>query len=374
MAGAKLRSDEPNWYHGPARLPATPESVLSGERNNGRLGENDRTREMVKPRKQGAVRRRAITIPLYAVSWVLLTLLAPVWVVAGVIIGAMRRRSFVTLRLLVFAWFFFGIAMVALMRLAAAFIVLRPEPRELQNRLFRLQQWWAASVLDAARKLLKLDIQIEDADAALPGPAILLMRHASILDTLLPSVYLQAPTQWRVRYVLKQELLFDPCLDIVGNALPNYFVDRIGDREREFEGIRALVRDLGDEGVLIYPEGTRFSVEKLARARQRLREQAPELVRPAESLTHVLPPRPGGVLTLLDALPGVDCVLFAHQGLERLQRVKDVLSGAVIGSTVRGKVWRVSRCDIPATDEERIQWLYAQWSMVDAFVKGKEAG
>jgi len=307
-------------------------------------------------------------------AWVLLTLLAPVWLIAGLVIGAIRRRSFVTLRLLIFAWFFFGIAMVALVRLTVAFAFLRGRTVQLQTRLFRLQQWWANAILRAASILLELDIEIEDADAALPGPAILLMRHASILDTLLPSVYVQGPTQWRVRYILKQELLVDPCLDIVGNALPNYFVDRTGDRQREFEGIRALVKDLGDDGVLIYPEGTRFSKEKLARARKRVREQAPELAPAADSLTHVLPPHPGGVLTLLDALPKVDCALFAHRGLERLQKVKDVLGGAVIGSRVRGKVWRVRRAEIPATDEERIRWLYEQWSLVDAFVKDDEAG
>jgi len=329
---------------------------------------------MVKPKKERAVRRRAITISLYIVAWVLLTLLAPAWLVAGLVIGAMRRRSFVTLRLLIFAWFFLGIAMVALVRLTVVFTFLRGRPDQLQARLFRLQQWWANAILRAASGLLELDIEIENADAALPGPTILLMRHASILDTLLPSVYVQGPTQWRVRYILKQELLFDPCLDIVGNALPNYFVDRTGDRPREFEGIRALVQDLGDDGVLIYPEGTRFSGEKLARARQRVRAQAPELAGAADALTHVLPPRPGGVLTLLDALPDVDCAILAHQGLEGLQKVKDVFSGSVIGSRVRGKVWRVRRSNIPATDEERIRWLYEQWSRVDAFVKDAEAG
>jgi 1-acyl-sn-glycerol-3-phosphate acyltransferase len=124
-----------------------------------------------------------------------------------------------------------------------------------------------------------------------------------------------------------------------------------------------------DSGVLIYPEGTRFSEEKLARARKRVRGQAPELAPAAESLTHVLPPHPGGVLTLLDALPEVDCALFAHRGLEGLQTVKDVFSGTVIGSRVRGKVWRVRRAEIPATDAERMRWLYEQWSLVDAFVK-----
>jgi len=307
-------------------------------------------------------------------AWVLLTLLAPVWLVAGIVIGGIRRRSFVTLRLLIFAWFFFGIAMVALVRLAVVFTVLRGRSEQLQARLFQLQQWWANAILRAASRLLELDIEIEDADVALPGPTILVMRHASILDTLLPSVYVQGPTQWRVRYILKQELLFDPCLDIVGNALPNYFVDRTGDRLREFDGIRTLSQDLGDEGVLIYPEGTRFSREKLARARKRVREQDPELASAAEALTHVLPPRPGGVLTLLDALPEADCAILAHRGLESFEKVKDVLSGSVIGAVVRGKVWRVRRSDIPTTNEERIRWLYEEWALVDAFVKDAEVG
>jgi len=329
---------------------------------------------MVKPPKERPVRRRLITISLYIAAWVLLTALAPVWLVAGVVIGVIRRRSFVTLRLLIFAWFFFGIAIIALMRLALVFLLLRRRPEQLQTRLFELQQWWSTKLLRLATALLRLDIQIEHADAALPGPTILLVRHASILDTLLTSVYLQRPTRWRVRYILKQELLFDPCLDIVGNALPNYFVDRTGDRQREFDGIRALTGDLGDEGILIYPEGTRFSEAKLIRARERIRAQIPKLTQAAEALTHVLPPRLGGVLTLLDALPEVDCAFFAHRGLEGLGKVKDVFSGSVVGSNVRGKVWRVPRSEIPTTDRERIEWLYEQWALVDTFVKDTEIG
>ena len=80
------------------------------------------------------------------------------------------------------------------------------------------------------------------------------------------------------------------------------------------------------------------------------------------------------MLTLLDALPEVDCAFFAHQVLEGLQKVKDVRGGSMIGSRVRGKVWRVRRAEIPATDKERIRWLYEQWSLVDAFVKDDESG
>jgi 1-acyl-sn-glycerol-3-phosphate acyltransferase len=189
-------------------------------------------------------------------------------------------------------------------------------------------------------------IEVDGAACAVPGPSILLVRHASILDTLLVCTYVQQPYRFRVRYVLKQELLFDPCIDIVGNALPNYFVDRGGDTPRELEGVRSLVDDLGTDGVLIFPEGTRFSPEK-----------------------HVLPPKPGGVLTLLDALPEVDCVFLVHSGLEAFAKVKDLLSGEVIGSTVRVHLWRVDANEVPLTHDERLRWLFAQWGKVDACVR-----
>ncbi len=115
---------------------------------------------MVKPKKERVLSRRLATISLYAVAWALLTILAPVWLVAGIVVGAVRRRSFVVLRLLIFAWFYFGIAIVALVRLAAAFTLLQRKPDELQARLFRLQQWWARAVLRSASKLLALDIQM----------------------------------------------------------------------------------------------------------------------------------------------------------------------------------------------------------------------
>ncbi len=307
------------------------------------------------------------TTTIYAVSWLLLTLLAPLWVPLGLLIGILRGRSFVILRLLVFGWFYFGFELFALMLIGFVFAFSTSE-RARTQRLYELQAWWASTTLSVAKWLLRLRVVVEDADVAVPGPAIFLIRHASIVDTLLPCVYVQRPHRFRVRYVLKQELLFDPCIDIVGNALPNYFVDRTGDIPKELDGIRALVADLGSDGVLIFPEGTRFSQEKRARALAKLEAQAPDIQQAARALTRVLPPKPGGVLTLLEALPGTDCVIFAHTGLEAFAKVKDVLSGAVVGSTVRIRCWRIPASEIPSTADERLRWLFAEWKKVDAFV------
>jgi len=308
-----------------------------------------------------------MTISIYAVSWLLLTLLSPLWLALGIMIGATRRKSFILLRLLVFGWFYLGFELMALVLIAGVFAFQKGAARD--EALYRLQAWWASVNLRVAARLLRLDLAVEGAEQAIPGPSILLIRHASILDTLLPCVFVQRPYRFRVRYVLKQELLFDPCIDVVGNALPNYFVDRAGDMPKELAGLRDLVSDLGTDGVLIFPEGTRFSPRKRELTLQKLEAAGSSMSREARALTRVLPPKPGGVLTLLDALPNVDCVIFAHTGLETFAEIKDLLSGAVVGSTVRIRLWRVPSHEIPEGNNRRLRWLYEEWAKVDAFVR-----
>ena len=323
---------------------------------------------MVKPAKRGRIRRRVVTTSIYALSWLSLTLLSPLWVPLALLVGLVRSRSLIILRLLLFAWFYFGLELIALVLVAWTFLTqVSGERRE--RSLYRLQSWWANLTLSVAAKALDLRIIVDGDDCTMPGPTILLVRHASILDTLLPSVYVQRPHDYRVRYVLKQELLFDPCLDIVGNALPNYFVDRTGDMEGELEGIRALVQNLGQDGVLIFPEGTRFSLKKRDKALRKLDAEASPLLAAARRLTHVLPPKPAGVLTLLRELPSVDCVFLSHTGLEAFAKIGDLLSGEVVGSTVHVQLWRVDANDIPQETDERLRWLYAQWEKVNAFVR-----
>ena len=322
----------------------------------------------VKPPKAGALRRRAVTISIYALGWLTLRLLAPVWILVGLLLGLVRRKSFIVLRLLMFGWFYLGFELIALLLIAGVFLTRRSRAAR-DDALYRLQAWWASTNLRVAQRALHLRIEVDGAECAVPGPSILLIRHASILDTLLPCAYVQRPHRFHVRYVLKQELLFDPCIDIVGNALPNYFVDRTGDRSMELRGVRGLARSLNTDGILIFPEGTRFSPKKREHALERLASEGSPMVAAATELSHVLPPKPGGVLALLDALPNVDCVFFAHAGLETFAKISSLLDGAVVGSSVRVKLWRVPAREIPSGDAERVRWLYAEWKKVNAFVR-----
>ncbi len=71
------------------------------------------------------------------------------------------------------------------------------------------------------------------------GDAIVLSRHASLGDSLLSGWALATELRLQPRYVLKKELLFDPCLDIVGLRVPNHFLDReASDGSVELDALR----------------------------------------------------------------------------------------------------------------------------------------
>jgi 1-acyl-sn-glycerol-3-phosphate acyltransferase len=243
------------------------------------------------------------------------------------------------------------------------------DPARYAERNFRLQCWWAGTLFAAARRLFALRLEVEGDELAAKGPVIVLLRHASVGDTLLPVALLSAPHGLRLRYVLKRELLWDPCLDIVGQRLPNAFVRRGStDAAREIATVRALADGLGPgDGVLLYPEGTRFSPGRRKAALDKL-AATPALLPRAEALTHVLPPRLGGVLALLDHAPDVDVVFCGHVGFDGVRRLGDLWNGALVGRALRVTLWRCPRASIPTDREGRVDWLYEQWARRDRWV------
>jgi 1-acyl-sn-glycerol-3-phosphate acyltransferase len=238
------------------------------------------------------------------------------------------------------------------------------------HRLDRaLQRWWAGTLLHRGRSILGLGLHVAAGAALLEdGPILVVARHASLVDSLLPCVLLD---RFRLRYVLKRELLWDPCLDLVGTRLPNAFVRRgLGD-PAEIARVARLARGLErDEGVVLFPEGTRFTPERRQHLIDRLdaRGEMPRL-REAGALRHVLPPRRGGVLALLDAAPTADVVVLAHTGLEGAARLGDLWHGSLIGRTIEVEMWRVPRAEIPIDAAGREAWLEACWRRVDEWIE-----
>lgn len=308
-----------------------------------------------------------MTVSTYFLLWISLTALAPLWIGLAFVVGVFRRRSFVILRLLMFFWGYLAIELLGLIAAASIYVIASNDIERREDLFFRLECWWGSSLFAWICRCLSLSASIEGDEQILPGPVLVFIRHASIIDTAVPVTFISNAKGLRLRYVFKRELLVDPCIDVAGHASPNYFVDRGGSSEEELAGVRKLADNLGDQGVLLYPEGTRFTERKKRIALQKLAETHPELVPLAESYRYCLPPKPGGALTLLDAAPGTDVLIVAHRGLEGFADVTDLLSGAVVGKHVQIRIWRINAADIP-DGEARRRWLFDWWKRVDDFV------
>ena len=237
-----------------------------------------------------------------------------------------------------------------------------------------LQSTWVDSILRVARRMLRLDLDIEGADelgtAPADGPLIVLCRHASMVDTLVPAKLL-FDRGYRVRYVLKDELLWDPALDIIGHRLPNCFVDRSStDKAAELDAIGALAAGAGPgEALVIFPEGTRWSPEKRHRAIERLRTDDPAAAERAERLTSTLLPRPAGTLALLAGRPDADVVIVSHTGLEGLAGPKDALRLLPLRRPMQVSFRRVRRGEVPDSPDAQRDWLLDQWTQVDDWIR-----
>jgi len=315
------------------------------------------------------VSRRLLTVTTAYLLLVVVTGLLPILLSLAALVDLIRwladRRPAMSLRMLVFGWLYLlgeGWAIIVL-------TVLGFLPDSTSTRLtYRAQRAWLDWNFDALTLAFALVFVEEGRGAIPPGPILLLSRHTSMIDTMRPGRYVVRPYGIKLRYVLKKELLVDPALDIGGNRLPNYFIDRSGTTADELAALRRIAESLAaNEGVLIYPEGTRYSEEKRVEYSQRWRRAGGVLGEIVSGYRRVLPPRPGGTLALLEA-SNADVVVLAHRGLEGFARVSDIWGGGLVGSRVELSFWRVPRSAIPEDDEARTEWLFRLWAEVDSWV------
>ena len=85
-------------------------------------------------------------------------------------------------------------------------------------------------------------------------------------------------------------------------------------------------------------------------------------------LQHVLPPKLGGTLTLVQAAPEVDVVFMATYGLDAVTTFADLMNGGLVGNPLRIRCWRVARADIPTENEAMEKWLLGEWEKMDRVV------
>lgn len=328
--------------------------------------------------------RRGRSFLIFTSALLLFVGLAPLWLPLGFVVDLVTRGRTTLVRGLSYLALFFAVDLYCVLA-AFTFDALRLLPGVSRARWlswhYKLQAWWSVTLLGVAGTLFRLRFEVEGAEDVLPGPVVVLVRHVSVGDTLLPLAFISGRNGFRFRYVIKHELLWDPCLDVVGNRIPNVFVRRgSDDSEREVRRIERLAQRMGSrEGVVIYPEGTRFTPEKRQRVLRKLEEKlasdGPEraLLDAQRRLENVLVPRMAGALAALDGAPDADLVLCAHTGLEGLTTLRDFLAGDSSDRRVSVRFWRVPRAEVPADEDARVSFLLDKWAEVDRFIEGERA-
>ena len=313
--------------------------------------------------------RRALSISLYVILclWFVVTL--PVLLLLAFLVDLVRRKSWVLCRCVVFFTFYFccevaGILASFFLWLANLFV---RDAEQFLSWNFALQRCWANALAQGCQKIFGLRLAVEGRDELTRGPVIVFARHVSAADSLLPAFFIANPNGIRLRYVLKRQLLWDPCLDIVGNRLPNCFVRR--DAGEAYIVNRLMTNLSPRDGVIIFPEGTRFTKAKRTNILERLKAKGEtQLYEKASLLQHTLPPRLGGALTLLSRNESADVIFCAHAGFDSVLDLRDFLNGSLVNRTVRVRFWRVAFDEIPATRQAQTDWLLHRWKKIDDWI------
>ena len=310
-------------------------------------------------------RRRAVSITgVVLASWVFVVAAVPL-LLLSLLAQVIRPRRFAASRALLMFGAFLGCELLGLV--VAGWLALTRRGAALVEGSYTLQRYWNRALCGALSGLFNLRWDVSGLEVNQPGPTLLLVRHASTADTILPVALLSVRLGLKLRYVLKSELLWDPCLDIIGHRIPNVFVRR-GD-SGETDRVRALAIGMGEsDSLVLYPEGTRFSRARQTARIAELSGQPEDIQAMARALKTTLPPKPGGVLAILDANPSLDVVFCAHTGMDGARSLADLVRGELVDKVVKVQFVRVPAAQIPKDKAARYLWLLARWGELDRWI------
>jgi 1-acyl-sn-glycerol-3-phosphate acyltransferase len=324
------------------------------------------------------VRRLVIAPAVVVLALVLLTTL-PVWLLVALaasplVPGHLRVPRLVFLAIVYVVWDAAALVCLAALWVASGFGWKIRSPAFQRAHYVLTGRFLAALFWVAEWSLhLSLDVVGTDPDTGMPGrPEIVVSRHAGPGDSF---VLIHSLVNWfdrEPRIVLKATLQWDPAVDILLNRLPNRFITpgRPGVPDLE-KHVGALASGLDDnDAFVIFPEGGNFTPHRRLRAIARLRARGlEEMAVRAEGLRNVLPPKPGGLLSAIDAAPDSGVIFVAHTGLDKLVTVADIWRELPMDKQLIMRFWSVPPEEVPAGEEERIRWLYDWWARIDAWIE-----
>jgi 1-acyl-sn-glycerol-3-phosphate acyltransferase len=322
--------------------------------------------------------RRLVFGPAVVLLAILLLTTLPVWLIVAVALspfmpGHLRVPRLVWLAIVYVVWDAAALVALAAMWVASGFgwRIRSPgfqrAPYVLTGGFLRVLFWIARWSLH-----LSIDVVGTDPDTALPGrPEIVVSRHAGPGDSF---VLIHALVNWfarEPRIVLKATLQWDPAVDVLLNRLPNRFISP------GHTGTVSLEREIGElatgldsnDAFVIFPEGGNFTPHRRVRAIARLRARGlRDLAARADKLRNLLPPKPAGLLSAIDAAPDAGVIFVAHTGLDRMITVADVWRELPMDKQLVMRFWSVPPEEVPASEEARIAWLYDWWARIDAWI------
>jgi len=337
--------------------------------------------------------RRLVLAPLVIVIAIGFIVLSPFMALLALVFGLLARSRagrMRSLRLTGFMLVWFVAETVALVVLAGLWVVsgfggrMRTEPY--QSRHYAVMRRLLDTLYEGAERTYGLRVEVDEPDltgeelaARLTRPVIVLSRHAGPGDSLLLVRQLLSVYHRRPRVVMKAAMQLDPSVDIVGNRLPNVWIKSRQAGEHIFtEQIGRLARGLDERGALvIFPEGGNWTPGRWRRGIRRLESAGhTDLAERARDMPNLLPPRPGGALAAIAACPDADVIFVAHAGLDNIITVGDVWGKFPIDQVIRARWWRAASDSIPrsADYEAQVQWLYAWWERIDAWITENRPG
>ena len=246
----------------------------------------------------------------------------------------------------------------------------------MQRLHYDVMRWFVSGLYTTIAGIARVRVEVvESAKAgavlsARDRPVLLLARHAGEGDTLLVIYELLCPHRRGPRVVMHERLRLDPLVDVLGERLPNRFVDpRGGDTERDVAEMAATLGD--DDALVIFPEGRNFSEAHRLRAIERL-EQAghAEQAAAARAMRRMSAPRPGGVLAAVEAAPAADVVVMGHAGFP--YGLKDVWRNLPAEQVVQVRLWHEPAEAIPRDPDAGRDWLFGWWQTADDWVAERE--